>query len=100
MVLFSRGENFGVSIVESLSQGKPVLITNKINIYRKILNYNAGFVCRDKVLDVANTLKKFSNLDKSRLNQMSKKSYKCFNDNFNLNSNNNNNKLADLLMNY
>ena len=98
MVLFSRGENFGVSIVESLSQGKPVLITNKINIYRKILNYNAGFVCRDKVLDIANTLKKFSNLHKSRLNKMSKKSYKCFNDNFNLNSNNNN-KLSDLLMN-
>ena len=60
--------------------------------------YDAGFVCRDKVLDVANTLKKFTNLHKSRLNQMSKKSYKCFNDNFNLNSNNN--KLADLLMNY
>ena len=98
MVLFSRGENFGVSVVESLSLGKPVLITNKINIYRKILNYKAGFVCRDKVWDVANTLEKFINLDKSILKKMSKKSNKCFNDNFNLNSNNQN-KLVDLLNN-
>ena len=98
MVLFSRGENFGVSIVESLSLGKPVLITDKINIYRKILNYNAGLVCRDKVWDIANTLKKFINLDKSSLKKMTKNSHKCFNENFNLNSNNIN-KLADLLKN-
>jgi len=97
MVLFSRGENFGVSIVESLSLEKPVLITNKVNIYKEILKYDAGFVCRDKVLDVVNVLKKFINLDKSRLKKISKQSYKCFNDNFNLNSNNN--RLAQLLKN-
>ena len=36
MVLCSNGENFGVSLVESLSLGKPVLTTNKVNIYNKI----------------------------------------------------------------
>ena len=33
MVLASRGENFGVALVESLSCSKPVLTTNKVNIY-------------------------------------------------------------------
>ena len=47
MVLSSHGENFGVSIVESLSCGKPVLITNKVNIFKIILSYQAGLVSND-----------------------------------------------------
>jgi len=39
MVLPSHGENFGVALVESLSCSKPVLTTNKVNIYKEILKF-------------------------------------------------------------
>ena len=41
-VLPSHQENFGISVVEALSVGTPVLITKKVNIYREILEYNAA----------------------------------------------------------
>ena len=47
LILPSHQENFGISIVEALSHGIPVLITNKVNIWREIKNYHAGFVCDD-----------------------------------------------------
>ena len=52
MVLASHGENFGVSLVESLSLGKPVLTTNKVNIHKEILRDKAGFISKDNVYDV------------------------------------------------
>ena len=33
MLLASHGENFGVSLVESLSMSRPVITTNKVNIF-------------------------------------------------------------------
>ena len=46
-VLNSHQENFGVAIVEALACGKPVLISNKVNIWREILTEGAGFVAED-----------------------------------------------------
>ena len=39
MVLCSYGENFGVSLVESLRLSKPVITTDKVNIYKSIIKY-------------------------------------------------------------
>ena len=84
MVLSSHGENFGVSIVESLSCSKPVLTTNKVNIYKKIIKYKSGYISKDNVNSFFSILKKFNNLNKKQLIKLSKNSLKCFNDNFNL----------------
>ena len=43
MLLASHGENFGVSLVESLSMSRPVITTNKVNILR-IEDSDAGFI--------------------------------------------------------
>ena len=37
MLLPSYGENFGISVVESLACSTPVLTTNKVNIYNDII---------------------------------------------------------------
>ena len=90
MVLSSHGENFGVSIVESLSCSKPVLTTSKVNIHKEITKYKAGFISKNNTSSYLTILRKFNSLNKNQLKKLSKNSLRCFNDNFNLNSNRNN----------
>jgi glycosyltransferase involved in cell wall biosynthesis len=53
-VLPSHQENFGIAVVEALGCGTPVLISNKINIWREIEGDKAGYVEND---DLAGTSK-------------------------------------------
>lgn len=48
-VLTSHQENFGIAVAEALSFGKPVLISDKINIWREIEAAGAGIVRPDDV---------------------------------------------------
>ena len=84
MLLSSHGENFGISLVESLCFGKPVITTNKVNIYKDILKYKAGFISKNNVNNFSKALQKFNSLTKKQTLKMSKNSYRCFNENFNL----------------
>ena len=43
-ILPSHQENFGIAVAESLASGTPVLIANKVNIWREVLEDEAGFV--------------------------------------------------------
>lgn len=45
----SHQENFGMVIAEALACQLPVLITNKVNIWREVERGQAGFVCDDTV---------------------------------------------------
>ena len=84
MVLSSHGENFGVSLVESMCLGKPVLTTNKVNIFKEILNDKAGYVSNDNVNDFAKILMKFNRLKDKELKILSNNALKCFAKNFDL----------------
>ncbi len=46
-VLPSHQENFGIAIVEALACGKPVLISNQVNIWREIEQGGGGLVTDD-----------------------------------------------------
>jgi glycosyltransferase involved in cell wall biosynthesis len=46
-VLPSHQENFGIAVVESLSVGRPVLITNQVNIWPEIESDRVGLVDDD-----------------------------------------------------
>ena len=59
MVLSSHGENFGVSLVESLSCSRPILTTNKVNIYKEILKSKAGYVSKNNISGFYLILKNF-----------------------------------------
>ena len=59
MLLPSHGENFGVSLVESMCFGKPVLTTNKVNISKEILKFKAGYISNDNVNSYKRIITKF-----------------------------------------
>ena len=47
LILPSHHENFGVVIAEALSCGVPVILSNKVNIWREIESCKAGIVTSD-----------------------------------------------------
>jgi len=77
--LSSHQENFGISIVEALSSGTPVLITNKINIYKIIKKYRCGYINND---DLKGTIKSLNEWKTNKDKNLYKKSIDCFNKNF------------------
>ena len=84
MVLSSHGENFGVSIVESLCCSKPVLTTHKVGVSPEIINYKAGFVSKDNAKDFSSILLKYLKLRNNKLNILSNNALKCFEKSFDL----------------
>ena len=50
-VMCSHQENFGISLVEALSCDRPVLITNKVNIWREIEADGGGLVAEHSRAD-------------------------------------------------
>ncbi len=84
MVLSSHGENFGVSLVESLSCHRPVITTKKVNIFNEIRNSEAGFISNDNLKSFFKTLRKFNNLSRKKIRQMNMNSFKCFTKYFDL----------------
>ena len=85
MVLPSHGENFGVSLIKVFEFfQKPVLTTFKVNTYKEILNYRAGFVSKNNFFDFSKILKNFRNLRIKNIKLCLIIFFKCFNKEFNL----------------
>ncbi|AHM62218.1 group 1 glycosyl transferase [Flammeovirgaceae bacterium 311] len=60
-VLPSHQENFGIAVVEAMACGKPVLITNQVNIWREIVAEDAGLVAPDSVEGTVEMLRTWIN---------------------------------------
>jgi hypothetical protein len=58
-VLPSHQENFGIAVVEALACGKPVLISDQVNIWREIVEDGAGLVEGDTEEGVEKLLRRF-----------------------------------------
>ena len=58
-VLPSHQENFGMAVAEALAAGTPVLISNKVNIWREIEADGAGFVEPDTTEGTARLLQRW-----------------------------------------
>jgi glycosyltransferase involved in cell wall biosynthesis len=61
-VLPSHQENFGIAVVEALACGRPVLISDKVNIWREIEAAKCGFIASDTFEGTADVLNKWARL--------------------------------------
>jgi len=74
----SHQENFGIVVAEALACGKPVLISNKVNIWREIESDAAGFVDEDTVEGTVRNLQRWLALNTEAYFSMSERARQCF----------------------
>src|SRR2546423_15365930 len=77
-VLPSHQENFGIAVVEALACGTPVLISNKINIWREIEADQAGLIENDDLAGTKNLLTRWLATPAERRATMRENARKCF----------------------
>jgi len=81
-VLPSHQENFGIAVVEALACSKPVLISNKVNIWREIETANGGIVKQDTEDETYDLLKEWLTFSASQKLEMSNNAFKVFDNYF------------------
>lgn len=69
-VLPSHQENFGIAVAEALSCGTPVLISDKVNIWREIAADASGLVESDDLAGTAQLLSRWQALDAAAREKM------------------------------
>ncbi|MDM0104788.1 glycosyltransferase [Variovorax sp. J22R24] len=74
----SHQENFGIAVVEALACGKPVLISDKVNIWREIAEDGAGLVGNDTLEDTVDTLQRWLALPRPEVAAMRIAALRCF----------------------
>lgn len=81
-VLPSHQENFGIVVAEALACTCPVLISNKVNIWREIAEGEAGIVVEDTFEGTCSVLEQFSKLTDGQLATMQHNAYRVYQNNF------------------
>lgn len=86
-VLPSHQENFGIAVAEALACAKPVLISDKVNIWQDILHDGAAIVASDDASGTLQLLQRWlatSNEDRAAMNQ---NALKCFQSRYDMSEN-------------
>lgn len=74
----SHQENFGIVVAEALACGTPVLISNKVNIWREIEKDGVGFVNPDSVEGTELGLRRWLSIsddERARMREQAKRSF-------------------------
>ncbi len=86
-ILPSHQENFGISVVEALACHTPVLISNKVNIWREVETDGAGLVEPDTVEGTYRLMSRWLALDSNAQGRMREQARACFEQHFDVDSN-------------
>jgi len=77
-ILPSHQENFGMSVIEALSFGVPVLISNRVNIWREIAADHAGYVEPDDLAGTTRLIQRWLHTSPDEQNLMRVNARNCF----------------------
>jgi glycosyltransferase involved in cell wall biosynthesis len=78
----SHQENFGIVVAEALACGRPVLISDKVNIWREIEADRAAFVANDDLDGARMLLRQWTALDEGERRAMGERARACFRSRF------------------
>lgn len=82
LVLPSHQENFGIVVAEAMACGVPVLISNKVNIWREVAADGAGLVANDDLDGTIELLKKWLAMLPDEQQIIQQKAKQCFTERF------------------
>jgi len=77
-ILPSHQENFGIAVAEALACGTPVLISKEVNIWREIVNDDAGLVEADDRAGTLRLLQRWEALSERERQSMREHARSCF----------------------
>lgn len=85
-ILPSHQENFGIVVAEALSTATPVLISNKVNIWREIKAAGAGCISSDTKKGIYQLVNEWFTMSESNKKNMSENALICYQNNFSIES--------------
>lgn len=77
-ILPSHQENFGIAVAEALACSVPVLISDQVNIWREVKEFDAGFVEADTVEGTTKMLRQWLHTLGADLAKMKVNALECF----------------------
>ena len=83
-LLPSHQENFGIAVAEALSCGVPALISNQVNIWREVVESQAGLADCDTLAGTTRLLHSWLALDAPRRSAMRVNALACFRSHFHI----------------
>ena len=81
-VLPSHQENFGISVVEALAVSVPVLISNRVNIWREIEADRAGYVESDDLAGTTRLVQRWIDTAPAEREMVRENARRCFEQRF------------------
>jgi glycosyltransferase involved in cell wall biosynthesis len=84
-ILPSHQENFGMSVVEALAVGLPVLISERVNIWREIDADRAGYVESDDLPGTTRLIERWIQTSPAARETMRANAHQCFTRRFEIN---------------
>jgi len=77
-VLPSHQENFGIAVAEALAVGVPVLVSDKVNIWREVVADGAGFADADTLAGTVTLLRRWLDLSGTERAAMRDRARACY----------------------
>jgi glycosyltransferase involved in cell wall biosynthesis len=78
LVLPSHQENFGYVVAEALTAGTPVLISNKVNLWREVVADGAGLAAEDDLAGTRDLLERYAQWTAADRARFSSAARACF----------------------